>query len=149
LQLRHDYFADGTVDIEPAKPNEGPVRRLALASDAFVERPAEGIETTSDIISYAAKKYGKMNAVGWRDVIKIHEEQKEVKKVVNGSEVSQTKTWKFFELSDYKYLDYVELEEAISQAGRGLSSLGVSSDHVFNIFASTGLVSAASYVWRY
>jgi long-chain acyl-CoA synthetase len=146
LQLRHDYFAGGSIEVEPAKPNEGPVRRIAVAPPGLLERPAEGVETTSDIISYSAKKYGRSKAIGWRDVITVHEEQKDVKKIVDGKEVTQKKTWKFFELSDYKYLDYIELEEAISQAARGLASLGVSSDHVFNIFAATGSVSAASCV---
>lgn len=140
LSMRPKHFGKGSVEVEPAKPGEGPIRRLANNAEELVTRPMEGIETTPDIIAYAAKKYGKMKAVGWRDVIKVHEEQKEIKKTVDGREVAETKTWKYFELSDYKYFDYLELEEAISQAGRGLADLGISTDHVFNIYASTGCV---------
>ncbi|KAF5349567.1 hypothetical protein D9756_008824 [Leucocoprinus leucothites] len=137
LSLRPGYFGEGSVEVEPAKPGEGPVYRLAATSKELVARPIEGIDTTPDIVAYAAKKYDKTKALGWRDIIKIHEEQKEVKKTVDGKETTDTKTWKYFELSDYKYLDHVEFEAAVSQAGRALADLGLTSDHVFNIYAST------------
>ncbi|KXN83423.1 Long-chain-fatty-acid--CoA ligase 2 [Leucoagaricus sp. SymC.cos] len=123
LSLRHGFFDQGSVEVEPAKPGEGPVKRLAVTSKELISRPAEGIDTTSDIISYAARKYSQMKAV---------------KKTVKGKEVTETKTWKYFELSDYKYLDYVEFEAVVSQVGRGLASIGISPDHIFNIYASTG-----------
>lgn len=138
LSLRHDYFDKGSVEVEPAKPSEGPVRRLAVTSNELVARPLEGIDTTPDLISYAAKKHAKMHAIGWRNILKVHEEQKEVKKTVNGKEVTETKTWKYFELGDYQYLSYVDFEATVSQAGRALASLGIAADNVFNIYASTG-----------
>jgi formylmethanofuran dehydrogenase subunit B len=43
--------------VKPAKPGEGDVRRLAVAHDELVTRPTDNVNTTSDIISYAAQKY--------------------------------------------------------------------------------------------
>ncbi|KAJ3565821.1 hypothetical protein NP233_g7394 [Leucocoprinus birnbaumii] len=137
LKLRHGYFGEGSTEVEPARPGEGPVYRLAATSKELVARPIEGIDTTCDIISYCARKYDKTRALGWREIVKIHEEQKDVKKTVDGNEVTEKKTWKYFELSDYKYIDYVELEAAVSQAGRALASLGITKDQVFNIYATT------------
>lgn len=141
LPLRPEHFGSGSLEVEPAKPGEGSIRRLSITAGNLITRPAEGIDTTSDIIAYAAKQYGKEKAVGWRDVVKVHEEQKEIKKTVDGKEVTETKTWKYFELSDYKYLDYVELEAAISKAARAFVKLGITTDHVFNMYATTGYVS--------
>ncbi|KAG6875507.1 hypothetical protein C0992_003557, partial [Termitomyces sp. T32_za158] len=77
------------------------------------------------------------NALGWRDVISIVEEEKLVTKVVAGKEVSEKKKWKYFQLSDYKYLSFVEVKEAVSEIARGLVELGVSEEHVVNVYAQT------------
>ncbi|KAJ3517351.1 hypothetical protein NLJ89_g568 [Agrocybe chaxingu] len=132
------YFGPGSIEVEPpARPGEGGVRRLALERAALIERPASGIDTIPDVIIYAARIHGKEKAMGWRDVIDIHEEKKRIKKVVDGREVTEEKSWKYFELSDYKYIDYVELEGAISEAARGLVELGVAKGDVFDLFAET------------
>ena len=60
---------------------EGPIYTCALAKDALVMQPFEGIDTVYDVVSYAARTHGKRNAVGWRDIVKIIEEEKEIKKV--------------------------------------------------------------------
>ncbi|KAJ4482377.1 hypothetical protein J3R30DRAFT_3699842 [Lentinula aciculospora] len=64
-------------------------------------------------------------------------EEKEMKKFVNGKEVVEEKKWKYFELSDYKYINFIELKEAVSEIARGLVEIGVTSDDVFNIFSQT------------
>ncbi|KAF9441656.1 long-chain-fatty-acid-CoA-ligase [Macrolepiota fuliginosa MF-IS2] len=139
IPLRYDHFGEGSVEVEPAKPGEGPVRRLAITSNELLTRPSEEINTIPDIVTYAAKKYGNMKAAGWRNIVKTHEEQKEIKKTVDGHEVTETKTWNYYELSDYKYIDYLGFETAVSQAARGLAVMGVSAGQVFNIYANTGL----------
>jgi long-chain acyl-CoA synthetase len=75
--------------------------------------------------------------LGWRDVVKIVEEEKEVTKVVDGKEIVEKKKWKYFELSDYKYMSYLDVKTAVSEIGRGLVDLGVSKGDVFNIYAQT------------
>jgi len=132
------FFGPGSVDVpSPVVEGEGAPRRCALSTDRLVERPFEGINTIHDVISYAVKTHGNRKAIGWRDVVKIVEEEKEVKKFVDGQEVVQKKTWKYFELSDYKYISFTEFEDIISEVARGLLHLGITKDDVFNVYAQT------------
>ncbi|KAK1225413.1 long-chain fatty acid-CoA ligase [Marasmius sp. AFHP31] len=128
------YYGEGSVEIAPlAGPNEGGVRRLlAISSAKLISQPFEGINTLYDIIPFAARTHGERKAMGWRNIVGTHEEE-EVKKNVGGEEVTEKKKWKYFELSDYQYINYIELENAVSEVARGLVKLGVSTDHVFNI----------------
>ncbi|KAL0062754.1 long-chain fatty acid-CoA ligase [Marasmius tenuissimus] len=134
------YYGKGSVEIAPpAEPNEGGVRRLAISSDKLITQPFEGIDTLYDIIPYAARTHGTRKAMGWRNIVDIHEEEKEIKKNVGGKEVTEKKKWKYFELSDYQYINYIELKDAVSEVARGLVELGVSEDNVFNIFSQTNV----------
>lgn len=120
-----------------APAGETPIRRNSLHTSALVTRPLDGVSTVLDILRYAARVHGTRHAVGWRDVIDIHEEQKEVTKTVGGKSHKEIKTWKYFQLSEYKYLNYVEVQEAAEEIGAGLLELGVSKEDVFNIYAQT------------
>ncbi|KAF5337823.1 hypothetical protein D9758_015712 [Tetrapyrgos nigripes] len=132
------YFGKGSVEIAPSTAdNEGPVRRLAITSDKLVSQPFEGIDTIYDVIQYAARTHGTRKALGWREVVDIHEEEKEVTKMVGGKEVKEKKTWKYFQLSEYKYWSFVEFKDAVGEVGRALVDIGVSRDDVFNIFSET------------
>ena len=133
------YYGEGSVEVAPpAGAGEGPTRRSSLSKDELVSRPpTEGIETVYDIVAYAARAHGNRKALGWRDVVRIVEEEKEVTKFVDGKEVTEKKKWKYFELSDYKYISYVEVKEAVSEIGRALISLGVEKGDVFNVYAQT------------
>ena len=62
-----------------------------------------------DVLQYAARVHGERNAVGWRDVLNVHQEEKTVKKVVDGKSVEEKKKWSYFELSGYKYAFQLEL----------------------------------------
>ncbi|KAG6857935.1 hypothetical protein C0995_004019, partial [Termitomyces sp. Mi166 len=77
------------------------------------------------------------NALGWRDIISTVEEEKDVTKVVGGKEITEKKKWKYFQLSDYKYLTFVEVKEVVSEIARGLVELGVSKEDVINVYAQT------------
>ncbi|KAF6763723.1 acyl-CoA synthetase [Ephemerocybe angulata] len=107
LDLRNSYFGEGSVEVSPPPPEggEGGIRRLAHAVAMLPHK----------------------NAVGWRDVVRVHEEKKVIKKVVDGEEREETKTWKYFELSDPKYWTFTEYREAIREA----------QDDVMNIYAQT------------
>jgi long-chain acyl-CoA synthetase len=65
-------------------------------------------------------------AVGWRDVVKVHEEVKEVTKTVGGKETTETKT-------------YGELGEKIKNAASGLIETGHSRDTIFNVYSQTSV----------
>ncbi|KAG6834367.1 hypothetical protein H0H93_010100 [Arthromyces matolae] len=138
--VKPGYFGKGSVEVSPpAGPNEGAARRLAIACESLVTQPSEGVETVYDLLQYSARVHGEHRAVGWRDVIRIHEENRAVKKVVNEKEVVEIKTWKYFELSDYKYLSYIEFEAMVANVACALLELGVTSDNVFNIYAQTSV----------
>ena len=140
------YYGEGSVDISSSLQGESPIRRCAISKDKLVTQPFEGIDTVADIISYSARTHGNRKALGWRDTLRVIEEEKEVTKVVDGKEVTQKKLWKYFELSDYKYLSYIELKEAISEVSRGLIDLGITKDDVFNVYAQTRYVTPWSVV---
>lgn len=144
--LKPGHYGPGSVEVAPPEhEGEGPTRRCYLSKDSLVTQPFEGIDTVFDVIMYSARTHGSRNALGWRDVVQVIEEEKEVKKVVDGKEVVEKKKWKFFELSDYKYMTFIELKEAVSEVARALISLGVSKDDVFNVYAQTRHVSAGHY----
>lgn len=131
------FYGKGSEEHEPpAREGEGHIRRNTL-SKTLVTQPFEGIDTVYDVLSYAARTHGTRNALGWRDILDVHEEEKDVKKVVDGKEVIDKKKWKYFELSDYKYLNFIEVKEAVSEIARALIDLGVTTDDVFNVYAQT------------
>ncbi|KAF7307833.1 Long-chain-fatty-acid-CoA ligase [Mycena kentingensis (nom. inval.)] len=138
--LKPGYYGKGSVPVvKAAADNEGPTRRLAIAADALITQPLEGIDTVYDVLQYAAKTHGTRDAIGWRDVVKVIEEAKDVTKVVDGKEVTETKKWKYFQLSDYKFINYVQLLDQVNEVARGLVDLGITREHVFNIYAQTSL----------
>jgi long-chain acyl-CoA synthetase len=137
--LKPGFYGKGSVAVSSKEKvsGEGAVRRLAITSDKLVTQPFEGINTVYDVLAYTARTYGDRRAIGWRDIVDIHEEEKEVTKVVGGKEVKEKKTWKYFQLSDYKYLSFIDVKTRASEISRGLVKLGISSDDVFNIYAQT------------
>jgi long-chain acyl-CoA synthetase len=136
--MNSKFFGKGSVEI--ATESGSPVRRLAITADNLVTQPFAGIDIIPDVIDYAARTHGTRDAVGWRDIVDIHEEEKEVKKMVGGKEVTEKKTWKYFQLSDYKYLSFVDVQERVSALARGLLHHGITKDDVFNIYAQTRCV---------
>ncbi|KAJ7748073.1 hypothetical protein B0H16DRAFT_1725685 [Mycena metata] len=115
----------------PHPPRRRRRRRLAISADKLVTQPFAGIDTVYDVLQYVAKTHGTRGALGWRDIVDVHEEAKEVVKTVNGREVKEIKKWK---LSGYTY---VQLKEQVDEIARGLVDLGLTTDDVFNIYAAT------------
>ncbi|KAH9483478.1 Long-chain-fatty-acid--CoA ligase 2 [Psilocybe cubensis] len=137
-----DHFGRGSVEVtSPAPGNgEGAVRRLAVTSTQLLERPHPSVSTIPDVVAYAARTFGtKYNAVGWRDTIKVHEEIREVVSVVDGEEVKQQKTWKLLELSDYKFMNFIQFAESVSEVRNGLLRLGITKDDVVNVYSQTSV----------
>lgn len=135
--MSHDrnFFGKGSVVVP--SDGEGEVRRVAICPDRFVTQPFEGVEVIPDVVARAAQVHGTKEAMGWRNIVTIHEEEKEVKKVVGGQEVTEKKNWKYFELSDYQFITFVEAAERIQELARGLLHHGIHKDDVFNIYAQT------------
>ena len=129
-----------SVPIEPVSPSGGytPTRRNACYQSELITQPHPGVSTVPDILSYCARTHGNRNALGYRDVISIHEEKKEVVKNVGGKEVKEVKTWKYFELSEYRYLSYVQVLEAANELSAALVELGVGKGDIFNVYSQTG-----------
>ena len=139
------YYGKGSVPVAEPVENEGATRRCALSPEKLVTQPFEGINTAYDVLLYAERTHGARNALGWRDIIDIVEEEKEVTKLVDGKEVKEKKKWKYFHLSDYKYLSFIEVREAVSEVARGLHDLGIISADVFNVYAQTRWVFSSTH----
>ncbi|EAU81904.1 acyl-CoA synthetase [Coprinopsis cinerea okayama7 len=141
LDLRKGFFGEGSVEVSPPKPGEGGVRRLAVTADRLLTEPRPDVKTVPDVLDYAAKTFdGDHRAVGWRDIVRIHEEKKMVKKVVDGEEREVPKTWSYYELTDPKYMTFTEYRAAAREVGRALVHLGIGEkDDVINIFAQTSV----------
>lgn len=135
---KRNFYGKGSVVVP--SDGEGAVRRLAITAERLVTRPFEGIDVVPDIVSYAARTHGDRAAVGWRNVVKIHEEEKEVKKMVGGKEVTETKKWKYFELSDFEYISFLDVQERVLELARGLLHHGILKTDVFNVYAQTRCV---------
>lgn len=88
--------ADPSIATAPAGPNESGIRRAAFHKDSLAIEPYPGVNTVADILDYAARTHGDRPAFGWRDVLDIIEEEKEVIKTIGGEEIKQMKTWKYF-----------------------------------------------------
>lgn len=131
------FYGRGSIEVSQSLQGEGCIRRCAISADALVTQPFEGIETVFDIVSYAARCHQTRNAFGWRDVIDVVEEETELKKVIDGKEVTGKKIWKYFSLSDYKFLNFVEVKEVVSEIARAMLDLGFETEDVFNIYAQT------------
>lgn len=129
------YFGKGSVVV----PSDGeePVYRLAITADRLVTRPFEGIDVIPDIVHYTARTHGCLDAMGWRDIVRIHEEVMEVKKTVAGKQVTELKKRRFFELSDFKYINFLEVQMRVLELARGLLHYGIQKTDVFNVYAQT------------
>ncbi|KAI0310605.1 acetyl-CoA synthetase-like protein [Amylostereum chailletii] len=133
-----DSWGEGSVEVSPStKEGESGVRRLAKTADRLVTCPLDGIATVADVLKYAERTHGSRNAFGYRDIVQMVEEEKEVTKMVDGKQVKETKKWKYFHLSDYKYYSFLDVKRISSEVSRGLLELGIQKSDVFNIYAQT------------
>jgi long-chain acyl-CoA synthetase len=131
------FYGPGSVDISQASEGQSAIRRCAISKDKLVTHTVEGVNTVFDVMEYAARTHGSRNALGWRDIVRMHEEEKEVTKTVDGKEVKEKKKWKYFELSDYQFYSFIDVKNIVSEISRGLLELGIAADEVFNVYAQT------------
>lgn len=98
------------------------------------------IATTYDIVKRGAAKFGDAQAVGSRKLIRLHEEQKMVKKMIDGVEQEIPKKWLYYEMSGYTYLSFKEYLARVNIVGSGLKALGLHKEDRVQIFAATRYV---------
>lgn len=128
-----------SVEVGPEKqqPAGGRIRRSIHAAEGVVRVPNTDVHTLYDVLQNSAKKYTNRNAFGTRNVEKVIEEEKEITKVVNGTEKKEKKVWKFFQLSPYNYLTYKEASDRAHAIGAGFAALGLKEKAKIEIFAPT------------
>lgn len=132
-------FGPGSVEVGPEpKKGEGRIRRNFLVAEGeLAARPMDGMDTVYDILVYVDRTYGSKNAIGYRDIVDTHIEEKEVTKIIEGKEVKETKKWSYFQLSEFKYMSFTELRKAAEAIGRGLADLGLKKGDILNIYSTT------------
>lgn len=127
--------------------HETPVRRNAKSKDALVTQPFEGIDTVTDVLFYAARTYGSKDALGTRRIVNVHEEEKKVKRKVDGEEREEVKKWKYFELGAFEYLSFADVKRCVVEIANAFVELGLKKGDVFNVYAQTR--SLYSFVFYY
>lgn len=128
-----------TVEASGYEPVQGETipRRHPAAKDKLTTTPSDDVRTIFDILKRSADKFGNAKAVGTRRLIKTHYENKKVKKTVDGVTKEVDKKWTYYELSEYKYISFVEYERIALDIGAGLRKLGLVEGDRLHIFAAT------------
>lgn len=128
-----------SIEVGPEKqqPAGGRIRRSIHAAEGVVRVPATDVHTLYDVLQHSVRKFGNRKAFGTRNVEKIIEEEKEITKIVNGTEKKEKKVWKYFQLSPYHYLTYKEASERAHHIGAGFAALGLKEKAKIEIFAPT------------
>lgn len=128
-----------TVEVPGMEKKEGETipRRNVRTKDALVSTPSSDVKTIFDIVRSSSKKFGNAKAVGKRNLIKIHEESKKIKKMVDGKEQEVDRKWQYFELSKYEYMSFSEYEALALKAGCAFRALGMKAEDRVHLFAAT------------
>lgn len=129
-----------TVIVGEAKPGETAPRRKTTQKSGVLTRPLDSKATTLfEVFQESVARNGNRNAIGWRNLVEVHSEKKQVTKIVDGKETTAEKEWLYFENSDYFYITYPQFEELVIQYGKGLVKLGLKPDQQdkVHIYAST------------
>ncbi|KAF8937933.1 hypothetical protein EDD21DRAFT_66431 [Dissophora ornata] len=127
-----------TVEVGPTEVHgETRILRSSMSPEQLMTVPTGDVKTLYDLIQYSAKVRPNLDAVGYRKILKVIEEDKEVTKMVAGAPVKETKRWKFFKLSGYKWLTYKDVKITVDNIGAGLRHLGVQPKGRITVFGAT------------
>ncbi|KAF7198293.1 Long-chain-fatty-acid--CoA ligase 1 [Pseudocercospora fuligena] len=128
-----------TVEVPGVKKVDGETipRRNIKNKDELKTTPEPGVNTIYDILKRSSEKYGNAKALGKRKLVKLHTENKKVKKMVDGKEQEVDKKWTYFELSPYEYMSFAEYEQLALNVGCGFRALGMKAQDRVHIFAAT------------
>ncbi|ORY39427.1 acyl-CoA synthetase [Rhizoclosmatium globosum] len=121
-----------------ATPTSTAIYRNASSANGLHERPAEGINTIQDMFNNGFRNMASKEVFGSRRLLNTIEEQKEVtKKLADGTEIKETKTWKFFELGPYEWKTWAEAEKITGAYASGYRALGLKKGDKLTIYADT------------
>lgn len=95
-------------------------------SHTFKALPHSGADTAVKILEETTKLHGARRAVGWRDVVKVHEVEE------NGA-----KREKIEFKNEYQWLTYAEYYERVLNLARGFSLIGLVAQAKIVIYADT------------
>ncbi|KAG0037033.1 long-chain fatty acid-CoA ligase [Podila clonocystis] len=127
-----------TVEVGPEDiQGETRIRRSVLSAKRLMSSPSDEVKTLYDVFNHSVNVRGNLNAMGYRKVVKIVEEEKEITKIVGGEEVKEKKTWKFFKMSGYHWLTYKDAKHVIDSIGCGLRKFGLEPKDKLTVFGAT------------
>ncbi|KAL7752812.1 long-chain fatty acid-CoA ligase [Sorochytrium milnesiophthora] len=125
------------VELPAQASNESSVYRHFRSKDALKAVPNSDVTTVHDALVYASRVHSSLNGFGSRKLIRVHEEEKMVKKIVGGKETQEKKTWRYFEMEPYSWLTYTQALDRAKAIGAGLIALGLANGDKVCLFAST------------
>ncbi|KAF9426533.1 long-chain fatty acid-CoA ligase [Entomortierella beljakovae] len=107
-----------TTEVGPTDvKGEGRIRRYGHCADHLVSSPGDDTKTLYDVVQHSARVRPNLNALGYRKLVKVIEEEKEITKMVGSEPVKEMKTWKYFKLSGYHCANWIMVSHgAFSQA---------------------------------
>lgn len=126
-----------TIELGPDQQEGGRVRRLAYSPESLVQIPAPGVHTLYDVLVSSAKKYGKKNGFGSRNIDNIIDEESYVTVNVKGINVQRKEKKKYLKLSKFYYINYEDALELVHHAGAGLVKLGIKEKSKIVFYSST------------
>ncbi|KAI9183062.1 long-chain fatty acid-CoA ligase [Blastocladiella emersonii ATCC 22665] len=130
------------VTLPSDNPTHSPRYRHYRAKDALYATPDPAVTTVHELLVSAARTKGDRPMLGSRKLLRVHEEEKLVTKVVAGNEVKEMKTWQFYEMSDYQWITTQEFLDRSLEIGAGLVKLG------FNVGDRACIYAQTSAEWR-
>ncbi|CAG8631429.1 4101_t:CDS:2 [Ambispora gerdemannii] len=130
-----------SVEVGDAAPGQGRVHRSILSPGELITSPAPEVKTLYDMLQHSVKTWGtKKSAMGYRKILNIIEEEKEVTKTVNGVETKETKKWKYFQLSEYHWYNYEEIRKLLYMLLRGAFTQGLTIVTAYDTLGESGLL---------
>ncbi|OBT61643.1 NRPS-like protein [Pseudogymnoascus sp. 23342-1-I1] len=125
-----------TVEADGVPPVDGEAipRRHPSAKHELLSQPEPGVATVYDILTRSARKFGNADALGTRKVLGTHVETKKVRDS-QGNNVD--KEWTYYELADYTYISFLELEQRALSVGAAMRALGLQRNDRVEIYAAT------------
>lgn len=113
------------------------IGRCYVSPDKLTETPCPEVTVLADILVRSASIYKNQDALGWRELIRMVSEEKEVTKTIGGKQTKEMKTWLYYEMGDYQYWSYKQFAENVALAGSALVKTGHTKDTIFNIYSAT------------
>ncbi|KAF9099846.1 hypothetical protein BGX23_011446 [Mortierella sp. AD031] len=113
------------------------IYRSVMATSGLLKKPMPPYydikgDSMAHLFEFMADKYEDKDAMGWRDVIKVHKVEKK-----GANPGDKPKTWITYELSDYNWMSYRKAKTYVDRVGLGIKNLGINKGDFVMIFAST------------